>query len=208
MKKIKSFLHRYGSFLKNMNKPEVIYPKQQTGGLKIHLGAGPINIQGWVNVDARDDDHVHLVAKGFELAEFSDGTISEIYMCHVLEHFSFSEAEEVLKNLMAKLRVDGVIRLSVPDFDKLIEVYLENDKDLDSIKLAIMGGQEYEFNFHKSIYNHGNLTRLLKECGYVDVVSWDTETDFGIDLGDWSSKTLRSGSGRKMISLNLKAKKK
>ena len=208
MKKIKSFLHRCGSLFKNRNKPEVIYSKQQTGGLKIHLGAGPINIQGWVNVDARDDDHVHLVAKGFELAEFSDGTISEIYMCHVLEHFSFSEAEEVLKNLMAKLRVDGVIRLSVPDFDKLIEVYSENDKDLDSIKLAIMGGQEYEFNFHKSIYNHGNLTRLLKECGYVDVVSWDTETDFGIDLGDWSSKTLRSGSGRKMISLNLKAKKK
>ena len=27
-------------------------------GLRIHLGAGPINVQGWVNIDAREAPHI------------------------------------------------------------------------------------------------------------------------------------------------------
>jgi predicted SAM-dependent methyltransferase len=183
-----------------------IYTKSNDIGLKVHLGAGPVNIQGWINVDARPYDHTHIVAKDFELAEFSDGSVSEIYMCHVLEHFSFVEAEALLRKIKRKLCVGGVIRISVPCFDKLIAVYADSKNDLDLIRLAIMGGQDYEFNFHKSIYNNASLARLLEACGYADIVEWDTKSDFGVDLGDWSNKLFPSLSGSRRISLNLKGR--
>ena len=211
MEKIKDFLLACRSYYRhwrwaaqNLEKPMPVYTKPNKVGLKVHLGAGPVNIQGWINVDARAYDHTHIVAEGFELAEFSDRSISEIYMCHVLEHFSFVEAETLLRNIKRKLCIGGVLRISVPCFDKLIAVYTDGKNDLDLIRLAIMGGQDYEFNFHKSIYNDASLARLLEACGYVDITNWDTQSDFGVDLGDWSSKSFPSLSGSRSISLNLK----
>jgi len=184
-----------------------IYPSHSGTGLKIHLGAGPINIQGWVNIDARDATHIHLQSSGFDLKEFSDGAISEVYMCHVLEHFSFEEAKIVLNTMHGKLKMGGVLRLSVPDFDKLIDIYRATGNDLELIKLALMGGQEYEYNFHKAVFNKALLAKLLTSCGFNHVQTWNTLEDFGIDLGDWSNKGFDTPTGNIPVSLNIKAMK-
>jgi predicted SAM-dependent methyltransferase len=184
-----------------------VYTKLGDGGLKIHLGAGPINIQGWVNIDARDARHIHLHSSGFDLKEFSDGAVSEIYMCHVLEHFSFEEAKLVLKTMHGKLNVGGVLRLSVPDFDQLIAIYHANGNDLELIKKALMGGQDYEYNFHKAVFNKALLSSLLMSCGFDSVQTWSTLGDFGIDLGDWSNKGFDTPTGNIPVSLNIKALK-
>lgn len=191
--------------LLNVNKSLPVYANYATPGLKVHLGSGPINIQGWINVDARDYEHVHLVSNGFELYEFVDGSIAEIYLCHVLEHFSFQEAEALLKSLKIKLRPGGVIRISVPCFDSLIEVYKMHSSDITKVQFALMGGQEYQYNFHKSVYNLESLTKLLENCGYTNVLKWKTLVDFGVDLGDWSNRTFTTNQEAKYISLNLKA---
>lgn len=188
----------------NSDRPLPIYVAQKSPGLKVHLGSGPINIQGWINVDARSYEHVHVVSDGFELREFADGAISEIYLCHVLEHFSFEEAEALLKSLKVKLRQGGVIRISVPSFDRLIEVYKLSGFDITKVKFALMGGQDYQYNFHKSVYNLKSLRQLLENCGYSNVVEWETEIDFGVDLGDWSNGTFATAQGALPISLNLK----
>lgn len=201
--KIKSFgarryVERQGGF-----KP--VYPKASDGGLKIHLGAGPINIQSWVSIDARQAPHIHLQSEGFALNEFADCAISEIYMCHVLEHFSFEEAKTVLNTLRKKLKVGGVLRLSVPDFDQLIAIYHSSGNDLEPIKSALMGGQDYEYNFHKAVFNKALLSNLLISCGFNGVQTWNTLEDFGIDLGDWSNKGFDTPAGNIPVSLNIKA---
>ena len=189
---------------KNFNKPLPLFVNTNITGLKLHLGAGPINIQGWINVDARDDFHIHLISEDLILNEFTDGSISEIYLCHVLEHLSFGEAEALLKRLFVKLKKGGLIRVGVPDFDKLIQVYNESGNNLSKIKLALMGGQDYLYNFHKSIYNMKNLIELLENCGYKNISTWDTLEDFGLDLGDWSSAKFSVNNKKISISLNLK----
>lgn len=188
-------------------EPRPVYPKTGTPGLRVHLGAGPINIQGWINIDARDASHIHLQSSGFDLNEFSDGAVSEIYMCHVLEHFSFEEAKTVLNALRKKLKVGGVLRLSVPDFDQLVAIYHLSGNDLELIKMALMGGQEYEYNFHKGVFNKALLSKLLLSCGFNCVQTWSTLEDFGIDLGDWSNKGFDTPDGNIPVSLNIKAMK-
>lgn len=204
--KLESLRGRMQSWLRGgVSQP--LYPQSSSGGLRVHLGAGPINIQGWINVDARAGSHIHLQSDGFGLQEFADGALSEIYMCHVLEHFSFDESKEILKNMHKKLKVGGVLRLSVPDFDRLIAVYHANENNLEFVKKALMGGQDYEYNYHKSIYNNALLSDLLLSCGYRGLEAWTNHEDFGIDLGDWSGKNLSTPGGNFPISLNIKALK-
>lgn len=184
-----------------------LYPDVRSSGLKIHLGAGPINIQGWINIDARGDSHIHLQSNGFDLKEFADGAVSEIYMCHVLEHFSFEETKKVLKTMHGKLKTGGVLRLSVSDFDQLVAIYHASGNDLELIKMALMGGQDYEYNFHKGVFNKTLLSNLLIFCGFDGVQAWSTLEDFGIDLDDWSNKSFETPAGDIPVSLNIKAVK-
>lgn len=190
---------------KNKENSLAIYTASSSKGLRVHLGSGPINLQGWVNVDARYYPHIHLISEGFELREFVDGVIAEVYLCHVLEHFSFEEAATLLRMLRRKLAPGGLLRLSVPSFDRLINVYREADNNIDLIKFAIMGGQDYQYNFHKSIYNLKSLSLLLEETGFENVTEWKTLEDFGVDIGDWSSGTISVAGARWQISLNVKA---
>ena len=185
-----------------------IYSSVTCDGMKLHLGSGGINLQGWVNIDARMFDHTHLVTNTLDLKEFSENSISQIYMCHILEHFSFSDVHRVLAKLRTKLRQGGLLRISVPSFDSIVQIYNNNNFDIDLVKFAIMGGQEYEHNFHKSIFNKKSLTNLLDKHGFFNVEEWSTLEDFGVELGDWSSKALDGDKTNIPISLNLKAQKR
>lgn len=197
--------------IKHMREPLPLFvqqPNEVPAGLKIHIGAGEINLQGWINVDARPLPHIHALTTSLALNEFSDGAVAAIYMCHVLEHVSFDEARQLVSAFHTKLVAGGVLIISVPDFDALVRLYHASNDDLDSIKHPLMGGQGYEYNFHKSVYNHAALERLLHECGFADVARWRTDIEFGDDLGDWSSKTMKAGNGEIVpVSLNLKARK-
>lgn len=191
----------------NLDKDPPVYAQTSGPGLRIHLGAGPINIQGWVNIDAREFAHTHVRSNSLLLPEFSDGQVQEIYLCHVLEHFSFEEGRELITSLREKLAVGGILRISVPDFSKLAEIYVQGHGDLELIKYALMGGQDYEYNFHKAAFDDDSLAKLLGQCGFDNVVAWTTEEDFGTALGDWSNGTLPTRDGNRPISLNLKGMK-
>ncbi len=178
----------------------------ERASLRIHVGCGPIDLPGWINVDARPFPHVHLASDSVTLAEFSDGVLGEIYLCHVLEHFSFADVDQLLVTYHKKLSHGGVLRLSVPDFDLAIAAYQASGEDLELIRMALMGGQDYEFNYHKSVFNKKLLTKLLTKMGFREIETWDAVTDFGADIGDWSTGILRKkGVGSFPISLNLKA---
>ena len=205
MQKGRSAVRKVGNLMGPKNGGALVVKPGKVDGLRVHLGAGPINLQGWVNIDARQAPHIHLIANNFELVEFSHGSLAEIYMCHVLEHFSFAESEQLLKNFRKKLKPGGVLRISVPHFDQLVKIYQANGNDLEVVKQALMGGQDYEYNFHKSIYNAPLLSDLMIACGYASPEPWSTEEEFGSDIGDWSNRSFDTPGGIFPVSLNMKA---
>jgi len=204
---IKSLL-RFSSWqiyvFKNHNLNPPIHINTKNDGPKIHIGPGNIDIKGWINIDGRDFDHVHLVSDNLSLKEFSDGEVAEIYMCHFLEHLSFAEVQEVFKNLNRKLKVNGILRISVPDFAVISKIY-NKFGDIELIKYPLMGGQDYSYNYHKSIFDLGSLKALLQNSGYGEVLEWESEKDFGMNIGDWASGKIKTPNGKQLISLNLKA---
>jgi len=167
---------------------------------RVHIGCGPINLEGWINIDAREAPHIHIATDKINLQEFSDASIGVIYISHVLEHFSFAEVEALLNVFHKKLKPDGVLYVAIPDFSKLVDIY-NKFENLEELKRTLMGGQEYAYNFHKSIYDMEILSRELLKAGFRSINVYDTINEFGMDIGDYSTYKIKDHP----ISLNVKA---
>jgi len=105
------------------------------------------------------------------------------------------------------LKDGGVLRISIPDFDKVIEVYNASGKDINAISKQLMGGQDHEYNVHYSVFNHRHLSELLKEVGFNKIVSWNPDNCQYHNFKDRASCELKVNGKEHMISLNLEAVK-
>ena len=183
-------------------------PKNHDGKVLVHIGCGKKNSPEFINVDARPFAHVHIVTDDItSLPDFSDGTVDLVYMCHILEHIKRNDLKDVLSEMKRVLKDGGVLRLSVPDFDKLIDVYNDSGKDINTISRQLMGGQDNEYNIHYSVFNHQRLSELLKEVGFKKIVSWDPDTCRYHNFKDRASRKMKANGKEHMISLNLEASK-
>jgi predicted SAM-dependent methyltransferase len=185
------------------NKPIPIYGKINNPGIKLHIGPGSINLQGWINIDAASGPHIHMISNGLQLDEFTDKSCSHIYACHILEHISHREISSVLKTLYRKLKPGGSLLISVPSFDAILKNYADNNRDINKILPILMGGQEDSLNYHKSIYNEASLRTALRESGFKKICEWDTIEKFGMDIGDYSSRQLFGKGSEYKLSINL-----
>ena len=214
IKKIKVFIdkiiRKLSLFVRiiRTKKNSPIQTKIVTDKPKIHIGCGHINLAGWINIDARHMPHVHIVSRDLDLDEFTDASIGEIYLSHMLEHISFNETDILLRKFHQKLASNGVLRVSVPSFESIMKIYISSGNDIETIKYALMGGQDYEFNFHRSVFDNRSLERAMISAGFSQIEQWTTEEVFGVDIGDWSNKKFATPDGEVAISLNLCAYKR
>ncbi|PJF38486.1 MAG: methyltransferase, partial [Phototrophicales bacterium] len=101
-----------------------------------------------------------------------DESVDLIYNCHVLEHFKRRDVPRVLKEWHRVLRPGGVLRISVPDFAQICEVYRRFGK-LDLVVGALFGRQDYLYNIHYNVFDFESLSRSLMDAGFVNVRRYD-----------------------------------
>ena len=121
--------------------------------IKLHLGCGSVLLPGWTNVDLDDIPEIDVQDDVRTLTKIKDNSCDIIYASHVLEHFGRKEFESILKVWNKKLKINGILRLAVPDFEKAIEWYNDTKKIEDVIGL-ISGGQKTEFDYSQSYLPH------------------------------------------------------
>jgi SAM-dependent methyltransferase len=183
-------------------------PSRPAGAdLRLHLGCGDIDHPGFINIDGRPMKHVHHVQGIDRLPGFEDGTVALVYASHCLEHFPHRQLKDVLREWCRVLKPGGVLRLSVPDFDVLVEMYLAAGRDIEAIQLPLMGGQDYPFNFHCAALNEKKLSQLLLGAGLRTVRRWQAGTDSYTSIPDWSGGSIELEGRRYFVSLNLQAEK-
>ena len=85
---------------------------------------------------------------------FADDSVSYVYSSHTFEHLSYSEAEEVFLECYRVLKSDGLIRIVVPDFECLINSYLDD-------KLNNPKGACKRFHLDSGYFEHGSPSSLL-----------------------------------------------
>ncbi len=182
-------------------------PQNKGNAVYLHLGCGSVNHPQFINIDILPAPHIHYVRSVDNLSNFKDCGVDLIYASHCLEHFPLRAVPEILKEWYRVLRLNGILRLSIPDFDLLLKIYVENNGDILSIVAPLMGGQNSIYNYHKTIFNTGSLTCLLKSAGFHTVRRWLPHSSELTTLDDWSARCIVFNGREYPVSLNIEAVK-
>jgi hypothetical protein len=199
------FLFKIGPYVRFFRKRPL--PKNSDGKILIHIGCGDLDDSKYINVDTRPGWHIHYVDSIENIEKiFPENYADLIYACMILEHVSYLKLSKVVKNLYKLLKIGGILRVSVPNFDVILEMYKET-KSIEGITPPLMGGQGYVGNFHYSVFNEKFLIELLTKSGFKEVRGWIPGKAQHHHFNDWSGRKFPLGGKEWEISLNLEAVK-
>jgi len=170
--------------------------------IKLNLGSGPDNIENWENLDwgwlpffgkfrinkflcgaGLLDENYNSFWENVKLVDirkrlpYSNFSVDYIYCSHVLEHFSPRETYEILKDCKRVLKKKGILRVVLPDLDKIIKNY----KNPDDFNNEFFGYEKklYESFFgrikekfirpHVWMYNVESFKKVLGNCGFGNI---------------------------------------
>ena len=106
--------------------------------IKLHLGCGKKDFgPEWTHIDGGDFSHLH--SHDITNIPFEDNTVSLIYASHVFEYFDREEAVVVLNEWRRVLKPDGNLRIAVPDFKSICELYLHKNTPIEKFLGPIYG---------------------------------------------------------------------
>ena len=152
-----------------------------TGLVKVNVGAGNVQLDGWINTDVSWYLPMYLdLTKPWPVPP---GRVDRIYGDNVIEHFPLDVARTVLRNCLAALRSGGGIRLATPDIERTARAYLE-DPQLTTAHLdrhrrrgypaeypADMFRVTYAYHGHHQgyVFDWAALSAELEAAGFTDV---------------------------------------
>ena len=148
--------------------------------MKLHLGCGKRYLEGYIHVDIAEFAHIDYQLPIDDLSTFKSNSAEEIYASHVLEYFDRNDVINVLTEWKRVLKPSGILRLAVPNFPKLVEVY-QSSKELTSILGPLYGKWDIgnqEFIYHKTVYDENSLKNVLEEVGFKNIKIWDWQEFF------------------------------
>ena len=181
MRKCKCFFvrrHKISCFLKN-NDFRVL-----------HLGCGRYSIKkGEVfNSDLSFENFIDVLKP----LPFPDNSIDVVFHEHLFEHLDFPfQTLSFLKECRRVLKKNGVLRFSMPDFDKYVDAYLHNELETafkyganfkETYEMEVMNFLFKQRNEHKFIYNFRSASHLLKTTGFGTI----NRQDFNVSsIAEW-----------------------
>ena len=146
---------------------------QKTKTIRLNLGCGNKPIDAFINVDAVPTRGVDLIANLQDLRFLKSDSVDEIYASHFLEHFSTKDAIFLISEFHRVLKQGGVLKLAVPDLDKICDLYMKNIDWFTPPHSPwlglIYGGQGNDYDFHKTGFNFRWLKYLLEQADFSSV---------------------------------------
>jgi len=169
--------------------------------MKYNFGAGPKKKEGYVSVDALEWNGLTDIVWDLTNIPYpfaKDGEADEIIAIEVLEHISFRDTLQVLKEWCRILKKGGKLVVQVPDCGKMMEMYVKkeicdcvkhkpsNEKDAKADNdcwncqgrgkvnptrwlFAFTGAQKHKFDVHKNIFTKEMLYDCLKMAGFKKI---------------------------------------
>ena len=137
--------------------------------IKLHLGCGWRDFgKEWIHIDG--GDYPHLDYQDITQLNFPNNSVDLIYSSHTIEYFDRDEVKILLNEWKRVIKPGGIIRLAVPDFTKLIQIY-HDTKDLNKILGPLFGKMKMGSSdiYHKTVYDFNSLKIILEELGFSNV---------------------------------------
>lgn len=179
--------------------------------MKLHIGCGRRNFgKDWIHIDGSVYEHIkyHDITN----LPFTDNTVDLIYASHVFEYFDRDEAKDILKEWRRVLKINGILRLAVPDFEVCSKLYNEGKYDLDTFASMFYGKWKVTEEltvYHKTIYDFKSLKKLLEHNNFKNIKLWNWRDTCHSQFDDYSQAYLphMDKENGTLISLNVEALK-
>ena len=184
-----------------------------TPTLKLHLGCGERYIPGWTHIDIESWPHVDHVHDIRSLPMIEDSSVDLIYACQVLAYFDVDEVKGVLREWRRVLKWGGVLRLSLPNFKVVADLYRAG-LPLEWFLGTLYGKRHLSGNpnpvggdprtiYHRTTYDKQSITSALTEAGFGEVREWDWRSTEHSDIDDLSQAYFPHMAKYTGISWNL-----
>lgn len=130
--------------------------------MRINVGSGHTPLAGHLNIDIEPPaDQVG----DFMLMSFSE--IDHVEMSHVLEHISWRDTQRALAVVASWLRINGSLRVEVPDMNVLCQLGV----GIIGWEMGIFGAQTSDGEYHKAGFSVETLVNSVAAAGFrVDLV--------------------------------------
>lgn len=154
--------------------------KRFNKNIKLNLGAGGIEYEGYLSVD-KYDSRAHIDMDITKL-DFDDNSVTEILASHVFEHLNPYHALDILKDWRRVLKPGGKLIMEMPDIEQLCKRFVTASTGerygilnavYGSVNTTGVGGPDNITSPHlfgwwpQSMYDH------LVNAGYTDIVFMD-----------------------------------
>jgi len=149
--------------------------------MKLNLGSGWDNREGYVNVDFAPHHKPDLVADVLNLP-IADGAIEEVFAQDVMEHLPRTSTTAALAEWRRVTKADGVARIRVPSLFHAVDLMRSTDTlSMHEVLLQnLYGTQAYTGDVHLTSFTDRTLADAFHSAGYrrvsaelVDLWMWD-----------------------------------
>lgn len=178
--------------------------------IKLHLGCGKRDFgPDWISIDGATFPHIksHDITK----LEFEDNTVDLIYSSHVIEYFNRVEVLDVLNEWKRVLKPNGILRLAVPDFESMVNLYVNGNYQLESFLGPLYGKMPMDdvTIYHRTTYDFNSLKNVLESIGFSDVKRYDWRDTEHSNIDDHSQAYIphMDKDNGTLISLNIECTK-
>lgn len=145
--------------------------------LRLHLGCGEVYLPGYTNIDLASEHHtIQRQARADVFADvtqlnYPSGSVDEIRLHHVFEHFDRHTAVRLLIDWYVWLKEGGKLVIETPDFERSARAVMNHRQVHDQLKVLrhIFGSHEAAWAVHKDGWYQAKFELYLGALGYGDL---------------------------------------
>lgn len=148
----------------------MLRPRRQA---RVHLGCGDVRLKGYLNVDYPPEQGVASgtsrpdIEADVARLDAPAGSISEVRLHHLFEHFERASALALLLRWYDWLQPGGRLDVETPDFDGCVAGFEARDLvDQSLILRHIFGSQEAPWAQHYDGWSRARFAAILPRLGY------------------------------------------
>jgi FkbM family methyltransferase len=154
--------------------------------LRLHLGCGRRHFDGYVNIDYPPSQHNLIQVQAdvyvdIKRLNFPCGSVDEIWLHHVFEHFNRVTALAMLIKWHQWLKIGGNLHIETPDLMGSAKTLVSNGSWRRKMAVVrhLVGDQAADWGYHIEQWFPERFVRTLRALGYASVqtlsTSWSKE---------------------------------
>lgn len=194
----------------------------------LYVGCGNHRLEGFIHADISvyklskikdlSKKKIDLICDITKKIPLKDNSIKVIFSRDTLEHLKWDELNNHLIECNRILEDNGIVRITMPNLDKIIERYHKKDEDLEyAIKNSEISSlispihnhtdlfiNRILYHDHYYLHNYDTIKRILTNCGFSEIKE--------VRPGETALKNLEkifyeAEKGSENISFHIEAKK-